>query len=66
MGGFSTKVKAKEIIPLTEVTGKWKLLPSVDEARLIYEADGSLAKNCDVGFLEFRALLDEPIAQVRG
>jgi len=42
---------------------QWKLLPSTEEARKKFEADGSLNKNSDPEHLELRALLDEPIAQ---
>lgn len=42
---------------------QWRLLPSTDEARKKFEADGSLTKNSDPGHLEFRALLEEPLAQ---
>ena len=46
-----------------EATAEWKLMPSAEEARKKFEADGSLNKNSDPVQLELRALLEEPVAQ---
>ena len=42
---------------------KWKLMQTSDEARLKFEADGTLSKNSDPEQLELRATLEEPLAQ---
>ncbi|RZL27937.1 MAG: hypothetical protein EOP64_05980 [Sphingomonas sp.] len=42
---------------------EWKILPSSQEARKKFEADGTLGKNSDPGQLELRTLLDDPLAQ---
>lgn len=47
----------------THSNKKWKLLPSSDEARQKFEADGTLNKNSEPGHLELRAMLDDPIAE---
>jgi len=44
---------------------RWKVVPTASQARDKYEADGTLQKSCDVGQLEFRHLLEEPMAQNR-
>ena len=44
-------------------SGKWKIMPSSDEARQKFHKDGTLNKNSDPEQLELRAVLDEPIAQ---
>jgi len=46
-----------------EVSHHWKLLPSIEEARGKFRADGTLAKSVDPGHLELRTLLDEPLGQ---
>lgn len=46
-----------------EKSVKWRVLPSADEARKKYEADGTLAKSSDDGHLELRSLMEEPMAQ---
>jgi hypothetical protein len=46
-----------------EVSHHWKMLPSIDEARGKFKADGTLAKSVDPGHLELRTLLDEPLGQ---
>jgi len=38
-------------------------LPSVDEAKGMFKADGTLSKSTDPGHLELRTLLEEPAAQ---
>jgi len=42
---------------------RWKVMPSAEEARGKYEADGTLVKSNDAGHLELRTLLEEPMAQ---
>lgn len=44
---------------------RWKVVPTATQARDKYEADGTLTKASDVGQLEFRHLLEEPMAQTR-
>lgn len=46
-----------------EISHHWKMLPSIDEARGKFKADGTLAKSIDPGHLELRTLLDEPLGQ---
>lgn len=42
---------------------RWKVVPTAEQARDKYEADGTLTKSSDAGHLELRQLLEEPIAQ---
>ena len=44
-------------------SGKWKIMPSSDEARQKFQLDRTLSKNSDPEQLELRAVLDEPLAQ---
>lgn len=50
---------------LGQVTQKveWRLLPSHEEARARFEADGTLTKNSIPGHLELRTMLDDSLAQ---
>ena len=48
---------------LGSTSGKWKIMPSSEEARIKFYKDGTLSKNSDTELLELRAVLDEPIAQ---
>jgi hypothetical protein len=57
--GVTGEVKSSE----QEVSHHWKMLPSIDEARGKFKADGTLAKSIDPGHLELRTLLDEPLGQ---
>lgn len=41
----------------------WKVIPSAAQAKAKYELEGTLTKNMDAGHLEFRTLLDDPMAQ---
>jgi len=42
---------------------RWKVMPSAEEARGKFEADGTLVRSNDAGHLELRTLLEEPMAQ---
>ena len=70
MGGSASTNKSKgnkksnEAKPAEEeISHHWKMLPSIDEARGKFKADGTLAKSIDPGHLELRTLLDEPLGQ---
>ena len=41
----------------------WRMLPKPDEARKHYIDEGTLDNDCTMEHVEFRALLDDPIAQ---
>ena len=53
----------KETNTIGSSSGRWKIMPSSDEARQKFHDDGTLSKNSDTELLELRAVLDEPIAQ---
>eukprot|EP00607_Mallomonas_marina_P009580 CAMPEP_0182418880 /NCGR_PEP_ID=MMETSP1167-20130531/3258_1 /TAXON_ID=2988 /ORGANISM="Mallomonas Sp, Strain CCMP3275" /LENGTH=648 /DNA_ID=CAMNT_0024593337 /DNA_START=174 /DNA_END=2120 /DNA_ORIENTATION=- len=42
---------------------RWKVVPTAEQARDKYEADGTLSKTSDPGHLELRQLLEEPMGQ---
>lgn len=42
---------------------QWKVLPSSGEYRKKFEEDGTLNKHSNQGHLEFRTMLEEPVAQ---
>eukprot|EP01041_Mallomonas_annulata_P003194 gene3194-6305_t len=42
---------------------RWKVVPTAEQARDRYEADGTLSKQSDAGHLELRQLLEEPMGQ---
>lgn len=62
MGGGTSKTLS-DIENERSYSVKWKLLPSVDEAKGKFKADGTLSKSIDPGHLELRTLLEEPAAQ---
>lgn len=60
---------SKPIVPnQVEITDDgsvhWKILPSFEEAMQKYIQDGTLTKHSKPAELEFRTLLDEPLAMV--
>lgn len=72
VGFLSTKTKRVQIDLTSEQSTtnekslsavKWKILPTGDEARKRFEADGTLKKVSDPDRLELRMMLDDPIAQ---
>jgi hypothetical protein len=68
-GGASASASRKDDGDTADADGanaeknKWKLMPSSEEARQKFEADGTLIKNSEPGHLELRAMLDDPIAE---
>jgi hypothetical protein len=63
--GFSfskPRDKQQDQIEAVLIQANWKLLPSTDEARKKFEADGTLPKDCTPDHLELRVLLEEPLA----
>lgn len=69
MGASASTKKSKPSKPSDnkpveqEISHHWKMLPSIDEARGKFKADGTLGKSVDPGHLELRTLLDEPLGQ---
>lgn len=63
--GASPSINKKETTSAAaeDISGHWKYLPSVDEAKGKFRKDGTLMKSSDPGHLELRTLLDEPLAQ---
>ena len=44
------------------LTTQWKVLPSVDEARVKFISDGTIAESMNNDHIEFRSVLDIAIA----
>lgn len=66
MGAGASRVffrKSEDAVVDQAQNHNWKVLPSVDEARLKFELDGTLPRDCTADHLELRVLLEEPVAQ---
>jgi hypothetical protein len=63
--GRAKSVSSHREVPVDESASRseWKMLLSVDEAKLKFQNDGTLTGNIDPGHLELRILLDEPLGQ---
>lgn len=46
-----------------ENSKRWKVQPTIQEAREKYEADGTVAKGSDADHVQLRLLLEEPVGQ---